>query len=614
MASNTNSLGFAVDHDGHCLEDVISDNVPPFAISGAVFAELFAGSGKDNSNIHLEAPPVECSGAFPSSSGGIPVVDAVTIEDYVSSDEEPPSPRTAIEMCKNNTSATVHAMMRTSKHEREELIRARRKLGDVLSFLKKQGFSEEMVIKDLVNGGFSSGSPCRDEFGLPKLSKSVDSTEDGKLKILTNKEGSEVDAHQVFEKTPKGTVAAVAQGVSNPFVDKMKNKEVDSTLDSQIPGASTGSDESNKKSWSQVVHESVPKLAPVEFDYIQLPPGVTKISPPVEVLKQGNDKFKLCLVGTFSKGFLPYAKVVELAHKAWDHRGLLQVSQKDSHTFLFKFKEINGMNAILARGTWFFERRPLILHNWGVNPCQKSTMPLWVKFEKIPDSYWTREGLSWLASSVGKPLCADANTSKLEVLPFAKLCVDYKIGDDLPTFLEVEVLDPFSEKIVVEKVLVSYPAKPLVCHACKSLGHLVGACPKVSRQWVRKEKSATLETGEALKDPVKASVQDSEENKATVADIISPDVPIIANKVNDSVSDELQQSETGWHEVKRKNSNDAKIVPGQVKKNSEVSHVPISTASSAADMPIFSALSRTMSKSQRKKAKRSGGKTPPLKN
>lgn len=72
------------------------------------------------------------------------------------------------------------------------------------------------------------------------------------------------------------------------------------------------------------------------------------------------------------------------------------------------------------------------------------------EFEKIPDSYWTREGLSCLASSIGNPRFADQPTSKLEILPYARMCVNYHIGDDLPTKLEVEVLDPITDEKHVE--------------------------------------------------------------------------------------------------------------------------------------------------------------------
>ena len=50
------------------------------------------------------------------------------------------------------------------------------------------------------------------------------------------------------------------------------------------------------------------------------------------------------------------------------------------------------------------------------------------------------------------------------------------------------VLDPSTGAKSEEIVLVSYPNKPMVCSACKSLGHLIGACPTATRKWVRKEK------------------------------------------------------------------------------------------------------------------------------
>lgn len=69
MADNTNSRGFAIDHDGVCLEDGISDSCAPFAITGAVFQELFAGSGLVTTNNHLETEPVEDVCVKTSSSG-----------------------------------------------------------------------------------------------------------------------------------------------------------------------------------------------------------------------------------------------------------------------------------------------------------------------------------------------------------------------------------------------------------------------------------------------------------------------------------------------------------------------------------------------------------------
>lgn len=164
--------------------------------------------------------------------------------------------------------------------------------------------------------------------------------------------------------------------------------------------------------------------------------------------------------------------------------------KKDSHIFLFKFISELAMNKVLSQGTWYVEGQPMLLKAWGRAAKEVDSIPLWVKFSKIPDCYWTQKGLSWLGSTIGRPLCADELTSKLEVLPFAKMCVEYKIGDEIPNKIEVESLDPVSEEISVVEVQVQYPFKHLVCWGCRALGHKVGACPTTRRVWVMKEKQA----------------------------------------------------------------------------------------------------------------------------
>lgn len=83
------------------------------------------------------------------------------------------------------------------------------------------------------------------------------------------------------------------------------------------------------------------------------------------------------------------------------------------------------MNAALSKGTWYVDRKPMIVCRWGSEGFNKpiTTIPLWFKLSIIPDCYWTQDGLSRLASVIGEPLCADQLTSKLEMLPFAKFCV-----------------------------------------------------------------------------------------------------------------------------------------------------------------------------------------------
>lgn len=472
--SNCDSDGCPIDHEGCKLEDGVLSGAP-FAVRGDVFREIFSGSCKDVSGSHLDARPLEGSWVRPSSlGGGIPVAERVEIEDLGEGydSDEPLSSRSAAELCKNETSATIQAMMRSTKHEREALVSTRNKLMGVLKFLKSKGFSEESVLEQLHLDGFGSSIPSRTEFGLP----------DG----------------------------PPAKGL-NPFVDKMKGVKVDedaaqTLVDVTDEARDKSSDKSRKvfdekpeckdngnhedpkgtkrKSWAEMLKPASNEKP--SFDYIPLKAGSTVVSPPKEVLLKGNEKLKHSVVGVFSKGCLPFRKVEEFAAKNWLRFGLQHISQKDAKTFIFRFKDDGGMNSVLSYGTWYLEKRPLIVHAWGSTPGSISHMPLWVRFDNVPDAYWTREGLSCLSSAIGKPLTADELTCKLEILPFAKLCVDYKIGDYLPSKLDVEVLDPNSEVVHIHEVLVSYPIRPTVCTGCKSLGHLVGACPTTVRKWVEK--------------------------------------------------------------------------------------------------------------------------------
>ena len=375
--SNCNSDGCPIDHDGMCLEDdCFSSVVAPFTVSADVLRELKAGHGLDSCGSHLEADAQLEVRLCASSSGGIPFVEqaarvadasqpgGTTIEDLVELDDgysrgEPPSPNTAANLCRSNTSASIHAMLRVSKQEREELISTRRKLMDVLNFMKQKGYSEEQMLADLVDDGFLRPLCERDDYGLPDLGS--------KLRSSTDIPAKKDPVDQVLDKSPE----------LNPFTDKMKAKvpgdvpeglaqgHLDSSPPPQVPVVNKPVQDKPKlgeKSWSQVLNGSTSKAPPISFDFIKESVGVKKISPPKEVLQRGNERFKFCLVGSFSKGHLTYAKVAAFAHQFWASKGLIHVSQKDSHTFIFKFKEENDMNSILAKGTWFIERRPMILH------------------------------------------------------------------------------------------------------------------------------------------------------------------------------------------------------------------------------------------------------------
>ncbi|KAK1384250.1 hypothetical protein POM88_021985 [Heracleum sosnowskyi] len=466
------------------------------------------------------------------------------------------------------------------------------KKGISLVELEKEALNERVEF----NSGISDSSKFingRDEFGLPVFTKqNVNCTEAVGVSGVK-------DAHNVLEDlsdsvhvTNEGKIHGSSPGAS--VVPRNALEELNVVVEATEPSKATR---------SQVVKQATSPINNLSFDYVPMPPGVKIVSPPEEVLRQGNNKFKTCIVGPFTRGAPPFSKVAAFAHNVWDKKGLVHISQKHPRTYIFKFDTIANMHSALSNGTWYLDAKPMLVHAWGSKVGEKSTMPLWVKFENIPDCYWTRDGLSFPGSVIGNPLSADDMTSKLEILPFAKLCVEYKIGDELPTKIEVEVLDPFTEMKHIEEVKVSYPSKPLVCSACKSLGHVIGACPNVLRQWVRKEtpplpSKETVEVKEhEQNEPPKASGDNTKQtDTATVQD-----TQAAVSKTVDGNCPESTKGENGWTTILSRKS---KLSPTRGSK-------PNSSTSTAIKLPIYSALSKSLNKGKNKNARRYGGTRSP---
>lgn len=486
--SNCDSSGVPIDQDGQRLEDFIPD-AAPFAISGDVFREIMAGKLGDLKNSHLETDPAGESKVQNSSSGGIPipVLDDVIVEDYVSSDDAP-SVNSERERCPNSTSDTVRAILRTSKHERDALYASRKKLSDVLSFLKSKGFTEEDVLKSTIGDGFGCSVPKRDDLGLPVFDSVAGNPSKGNP-LVDKLKGKLCDnsADDLFVKMPKTTEQVFSAEAK--MSDDLSHKPLGNTTGTDANNAELDKGKGHSRSWANVLKTDIPPV--VNLKYFPMENGATVVQPPDEVLIKGNEKFKNCVVGTFSKGTHTFKTVSEFAFQVWKSRGLQSVFQKDVCTFVFRFANETGVNEVLSRGTWYISRRPMIVTAWGHKPGTStiSSMPIWCKFSNVPDCYWTEDGLARLASVIGVPLGADSLTAKMEMLPFAKIQVRYKLGDPLPNEIQATVLDPISNEKSIATVSVTYPLRPLYCSGCNSLGHSAAACPKVTRVWKQKDKA-----------------------------------------------------------------------------------------------------------------------------
>lgn len=285
----------------------------------------------------------------PSSPGGVSVVaEYVEVEDYKSEDanEFYEVDRAANERVTINRVAEVAS--ESSKKDKDELIRLRLQMMEIQNFLVSKGLSMPELDKASLAG------KSQFNVGMVDLLRSVIGREEFGLPILTN-------------NTDINKESEVNVGKSSPTI-------LDQQKSLYEKGESSGIKEVRAKSWSNVLKSDLPPINKVVFD-VPLDKGSEIVSPPDEVLQKRIDKLKCCLVGMFPKGAVSYSIVKDIAFASWKKKGLLLVSQKNETTFVFKFQTKSDKNDVLARGTWYFKNRPMVLSNWGSEPI--TSLPLW---------------------------------------------------------------------------------------------------------------------------------------------------------------------------------------------------------------------------------------------
>ncbi|GKA68715.1 retrovirus-related pol polyprotein from transposon TNT 1-94 [Tanacetum coccineum] len=91
----------------------------------------------------------------------------------------------------------------------------------------------------------------------------------------------------------------------------------------------------------------------------------------------------------------------------WAKFGFKKVIKDEDDVFYFKFSSITGLEQVLEQGPWLVRNQPLILTKWAPNldlaKDVVTKVPVWVKIHKVPVVAYSNDGLSLIASQIGKP-------------------------------------------------------------------------------------------------------------------------------------------------------------------------------------------------------------------
>ncbi|KAL0456728.1 UNVERIFIED_CONTAM: hypothetical protein Slati_1012000 [Sesamum latifolium] len=140
------------------------------------------------------------------------------------------------------------------------------------------------------------------------------------------------------------------------------------------------------------------------------------------------------------------------------------------------FKTLAAMEEMIEGGPWLFQGQPIILQKsepgMVLRKLCHTQVQVWIKMRHLPVELWTTEGLSIVASEIGKPLYQDATTRACMRLDFARVCVMLDISSKLPKHVIIMISKEDASETAC-KVDIEYEWLPLKCNTCVSLGRAI---------------------------------------------------------------------------------------------------------------------------------------------
>ncbi|GJX83055.1 RNA-directed DNA polymerase, eukaryota, reverse transcriptase zinc-binding domain protein [Tanacetum coccineum] len=192
---------------------------------------------------------------------------------------------------------------------------------------------------------------------------------------------------------------------------------------------------------------------------------------PRDVIDKVKNKYENSLVGYFKgkKPCIPNCSKLCKQHvrKIWASK----IDENDDGIFLFKFADKRGREQVLERGPWLIHNTPLILNKWTPSlPLRKDEVTkvlVWVKLHKVPLVAYSKDGLSLIATQIGKPLMLDAFTSTMCVeawgrISFSRALVEISSNTDLKKEVIMAVPNEDGTSYTREVISVEYEWQPQV--------------------------------------------------------------------------------------------------------------------------------------------------------
>ncbi|KAL0439677.1 UNVERIFIED_CONTAM: hypothetical protein Slati_2450700 [Sesamum latifolium] len=210
--------------------------------------------------------------------------------------------------------------------------------------------------------------------------------------------------------------------------------------------------------------------------------GEIIIRPTLEIVNAGARKWETMAVGYFLGRKPPFLQVQAYFQSIWPE--VRDVIATTNGFFFITFRTRSAMDDAIDGGPWLFQGHPLVLQRWepsmALRKHSHTPVPVWIELRHLPVELWTEDGLSTVASGVGKPLYPDSLMKTCTRLDFARVCVMLDYSSTLPKHLVV--VTPMEDGSEVPcRVDVEYEWIPSKCTTCRALGHSTANCPTMKK-------------------------------------------------------------------------------------------------------------------------------------
>lgn len=246
---------------------------------------------------------------------------------------------------------------------------------------------------------------------------------------------------------------------------------------SSPPHSPVQSLQQDSKAWVSKVQGSPMSIANYQPDF-EVVDGIAKVLIPEELIDTSVPLWKSFVVGYFMGEAPHVGSIHATVNRIWTVRektSNIDVQFINKTTVLFRIENPSTRAHVLQRRYWHIANVPLVINEWNPStasaPPDQSLMLLWVDLKDVPAHLYSRQGLSFLSSTVGKFVKLHPNTERCIRLDMARILVEVNMNNILTN--QICFAGTNSAHVTVS---VTYPWLPPRCNICSKWGHLAKAC------------------------------------------------------------------------------------------------------------------------------------------